>query len=117
MGRSLPSKRSGRAWYSGPVGQKYSSTWQMALQAPYRGRGMANYPEEKIYRLEGLVLSLSGDSHFWAGLMATKKHFFRFGSFNIKDGSEVRFWEDKWLGSATLRERYPALYNIVHHKN
>src|SRR6266542_3856981 len=58
----------------------------------------------------------TGDSHFWAGLMATKKHFFRFGSFNIKDGSEVRFWEDKWLGSATLRERYPALYNIVRHK-
>ena len=31
------------------------------------------------------------DSHFWAGLMATKKHFFRFGVFKIKDGSEIRF--------------------------
>ena len=49
--------------------------------------------------------------------MATKKHFFRFGSFNIKDGSEIRFWEDKWIGVATLREQYPALYNIVRHKN
>jgi len=58
-----------------------------------------------------------GDSHFWAGLMATKKHFFRFGSFSIKDGSEIRFWEDKWLGGATLREQFPALYNIVRHKN
>ena len=58
-----------------------------------------------------------GDSHFWAGLMATKKHFFRFGSFNIKDGSELRFWEDKWLGNTTLREQYPTLYNIVHHKS
>ena len=45
-----------------------------------------------------------GDSHFWAGLMATKKHFFRFGSFSIKDGSEIRFWEDKWLGQTTLWE-------------
>ena len=58
-----------------------------------------------------------GDSHFWAGLMATKKHFFRFGSFVIKDGSEIRFWEDKWLGNTTLREQYPALYSIVHHKS
>jgi hypothetical protein len=28
-----------------------------------------------------------GDSHFWAGLMATKSKFFRFGQFSIKDGS------------------------------
>jgi hypothetical protein len=25
-----------------------------------------------------------GDSHFWVGLMTTKKHFFRFRSFSIK---------------------------------
>jgi hypothetical protein len=48
--------------------------------------------------------------------MATKKYFFPHGSFSIRDGSEIRFWEDKWLGDTTLRERYPALYNIVRHK-
>uniref|UniRef100_A0A453CQN9 Reverse transcriptase zinc-binding domain-containing protein n=1 Tax=Aegilops tauschii subsp. strangulata TaxID=200361 RepID=A0A453CQN9_AEGTS len=48
--------------------------------------------------------------------MATKKYFFSYGSFSIKDGSEIRSWEDKWLGNATLREQYPALYNIVRHK-
>jgi len=58
-----------------------------------------------------------GDSHFWSGPMATKKDFFRFGSFHIKDGSEIRFWEDRWLGNTTLQEQYPALYNIVRHKN
>jgi hypothetical protein len=36
--------------------------------------------------------------------MATKKFFFGLGSFFIKDGSEIRFREDKWLGNATLRE-------------
>jgi hypothetical protein len=45
-----------------------------------------------------------GDLHFWAGLMATKKYFFGLGSFSIKDGSEIRFWEDKWLGNVTLRD-------------
>jgi hypothetical protein len=50
------------------------------------------------------VLWKLGDSHFWAGLMATKKFFFGLGSFSIKDGMEIRFWEDKWLGNATLHE-------------
>src|SRR4051812_12911649 len=54
-----------------------------------------------------------GDS---PGLMATKKHFFRFGAFEIKEGSQIRFWKDKWLGQTTLREQYPALYLIVRHK-
>jgi hypothetical protein len=29
------------------------------------------------------------DLYFWAGLMATKKHFFRLGTFFIKDGSDI----------------------------
>ena len=49
--------------------------------------------------------------------MAAKKHLFCFGSFPIKDGSEIRFWEDIWLGNASLREQYPALYNIFRDKN
>jgi hypothetical protein len=57
-----------------------------------------------------------GDSHFWAGLMATKKYFFGHGKFLIKDGFEVHFWEDKWIGTTTLREQYPTLYAIIHHK-
>jgi hypothetical protein len=48
--------------------------------------------------------------------MATKKHFSGHGNFLIKDGYEVRFWEDKWLGSTSLREQYPTLYDIVRHK-
>ena len=54
-----------------------------------------------------------GDSHFWAGLMATKKYSFRYGSFSIKNGSEIRFWEDKWLGNATLRNNI-QLYTILY---
>ena len=49
--------------------------------------------------------------------MKAKPDFLRFGSFNIKDGSQVRFWEDKWLGNACLREQYHCLYNVVRHKH
>ena len=45
--------------------------------------------------------------------MVTKKFFFPYGSFSVKDGSEIRFWEDTWLGTTPLREQYPALYGIV----
>jgi hypothetical protein len=48
--------------------------------------------------------------------MATKKFFFSLGTFSIKDGSEIRFWEDRWLGATSFREQYPALYNIVRYK-
>jgi hypothetical protein len=48
--------------------------------------------------------------------MAAKRHFFPFGSFSIKDGSQIKFWEDTWIMDSTPREQYLALYNIMHHK-
>jgi len=53
---------------------------------------------------------------FWASLMKVKRDFLRFGTFIIKDGSQVRFWEDIWLGNRSLRDQYPQLYNIVRKK-
>jgi hypothetical protein len=49
--------------------------------------------------------------------MAPKKIFFRLGSFFIKDGLGILFWEDRWLGNYTLQEQYPTLNNIVYHKS
>jgi hypothetical protein len=68
-------------------------TWQTILKRKYIGP-----------KALSKVLWRPGDSYFWAGLMAAKKYFFGLGSFSIRDGSEIRFWEDKWLGNATLRE-------------
>jgi hypothetical protein len=48
--------------------------------------------------------------------MKVKNEFLCFGTFLIKNGSQVRFWEDTWLGNSTLREQYPSLYNIARHK-
>jgi hypothetical protein len=77
--------------------------WQTLLKQKYVGSKVLSQ-----------VFWKPGDSHFWAGLMAAKPNFFRFGHFSIKDGSQIRFWEDKWLGNTSLREQYPVLYNIVH---
>ena len=53
------------------------------------------------------------DSHFQASLMKVKHDFLKFGTFIIIDGSQVRFWEDIWLGNRSPHEQYPQLYNIV----
>jgi hypothetical protein len=49
-----------------------------------------------------MLALISGDPYNWVGLMATKKHLFPYGSFSIKVGSEIGFWEDKLLGITTL---------------
>ena len=57
--------------------------WQQLLRNKYVGSKTVSQMSWK-----------AGDSHFWAGLMSVKSSFFRYGSFRIKDGSEIRFWED-----------------------
>ena len=37
------------------------------------------------------------------------------GSFNIKDGSKTRFWDDVWGGQVSFKDKYPSLYKIVRH--
>ena len=60
---------------------------------------------------------LGVDSHFWVGLMKVKQTFLNYGSFQLNDGNQRGFWDDKWLGNRTLREQYPALFNIVRKKH
>ena len=59
----------------------------------------------------------STDSHFWKGLMNVKDIMLSYGTFKIGDGTQTRFWEDKWLGPITLKEKFPALFNIVRRKH
>ena len=80
-------------------------TWQQIIRNKYLGTKPLVQVQWK-----------SGDSHFWASLMKVKRDFLRFRNFVIKDGSQVRFWEDIWLGNSPLREQYPQLYNIVRKK-
>ena len=80
-------------------------TWQQILRNKYLGSKPLVQVQWK-----------SGDSHFWASLMKVTRDFLRFGTFLIKDGSQVRFWEDSWLGNSPLCDQYPQLYNIVRKK-
>ena len=46
----------------------------------------------------------SMDSHFWKGLMNVKDTVLSYGTFKIGDGTQTRFWKDKWLGPITLKK-------------
>jgi len=60
------------------------------------------------------VTAKPNDSHFWRGLMHIKEEVLTKGSFDIKDGTETRLWDDTWVGDKPLKVSYPSLYNIVH---
>jgi hypothetical protein len=49
--------------------------------------------------------------------MKIKGKFLNFGSFQLNNGSQIRLWEDKWIGNQVFKEQYPSLYNIVRRKS
>ena len=50
-------------------------------------------------------------------LMGVKDQFLKLGMFQLGEGTQIRFWEDTWLGRVPLNKlQYPTLYNIVRHK-
>jgi hypothetical protein len=49
--------------------------------------------------------------------MKPKEKFLKLKTFVAKNGKNVKFWEDRWLGNFTLQNRFPYLYCIVRRKN
>jgi hypothetical protein len=96
--RGLPSK-----WLFKLLTMK--GTWQQLLRNKY----LSSKP---LIQVE----SKQGDSHFLSRLMKVNQDFLRFGTFEIRTRSQVRFWEDRWLGDIASKRQCPSLYNIVQRK-
>jgi hypothetical protein len=79
-----------------------SGTWQTLLKNKYLNSKTLTQVSAK-----------PTDSHFWRGLLSIKDVVLANGSFNIKDGTSTRFWDDTWVGGKPFKDRYPNLYNIV----
>ena len=46
--------------------------------------------------------------------MKVKSDFLRFGSFTIKNGAQIRFWEDIWLGNRhTVRKKRDTVGEVL----
>jgi hypothetical protein len=48
--------------------------------------------------------------------MKVNEDFFDRGSFEVGNGENTRFWEDKRLGDKPLAQQYLSLYGIVQRK-
>jgi hypothetical protein len=59
--------------------------WQQVLKKKYLKGRMLSQVEKK-----------NGNSHFWADLMEVKDLVLQRGRFRVQDGSQTRFWEDRW---------------------
>jgi hypothetical protein len=49
--------------------------------------------------------------------MNVKNQFLTQGNSRFQSDTQIRFWEDIWLGNSTLKEQYPNLYNIARRRN
>ncbi|WVZ95101.1 hypothetical protein U9M48_040905 [Paspalum notatum var. saurae] len=109
--RKLDYFRSRFFWQGDEHKKKYRLAKRSILSQPKDQGGLG------IHELGSTSLSQvewrPGDSHFWSGLLKAKQDFL----FWVKDGSQVRFWKDIWLGSTPLQAQYPCLYNIARPKN
>jgi hypothetical protein len=49
--------------------------------------------------------------------MKVKDTFLDLRRFQLNNGANIRFWEDKWLENFTLKQYYPSLYLITPKKH
>ena len=49
-------------------------------------------------------------------MLGVKDIFLSLEKFKLDNRTQIRFWEDKWLGSQALKIQYPNLFNIVRKK-
>jgi len=79
------------------------STWQELIWNRYlKNETLSQIEKKNVF------------SHFWNGSLGVNV-FLSLGKLKLT-GTQIRFWEDKWLGSQALKIQYPDLFNIVRKK-
>jgi hypothetical protein len=50
------------------------------------------------------------------GLISVMNKFLSLGRFKLREGTQIKLWEDIWLSNQTLKSQYSSLYNIAHRR-
>ena len=53
----------------------------------------------------------------WKAIHNTLPQFLNFIRYEVCSGSSILFWEDIWVGTQPLKDRFPSLYSLSLHKN
>lgn len=56
-------------------------------------------------------------SGVWKGILKGWSSFVKNISFEIGDGSTIRFWKDRWCGDLELRRLFPCMYRLAVEKD
>jgi hypothetical protein len=43
--------------------------------------------------------------------------FLKICIFKLNNGTQIRFWEYKWIGNTSFQDKYPSLYDTVRRKS
>ncbi|XP_020262570.1 uncharacterized protein LOC109838550 [Asparagus officinalis] len=69
------------------------------------------------WKRKGFFLQLSNsnsqNSMVWNDIISNKEAFLHLISWSLGIGTNIRFWEDKWIGNNTLSSLYPAIYSLA----
>jgi hypothetical protein len=109
------------------LGKRPRWNWNCEFRATktnvYQVNGCLSYVMKKACKNKYLkhktlsqVEKKAGDSHFWESLKGIKDKFIDPVWFRLKNGTQIRLWEDKWLGNEAFKTCYPNLYNVVRKK-
>lgn len=68
---------------------------------------------ERKHKWFSNIVSESYGSGVWKGIRRGWELFERHISFDIGDGSKIRFWKDRWSGELELWRLFPSLFNLA----
>lgn len=63
------------------------------------------------------IITSGFGSGVWKGICKGWEPFERLISFDIGNGSKVKFWKDKWCGEVELWRLFPDLFNVAADKD
>jgi hypothetical protein len=52
----------------------------------------------------------------WKTIRKEWGNFVKYVNFEVGDGTKIKFWQDIWCGSCSLKEGYPDLFHIARDK-
>uniref|UniRef100_A0A2N9H6M3 Reverse transcriptase zinc-binding domain-containing protein n=1 Tax=Fagus sylvatica TaxID=28930 RepID=A0A2N9H6M3_FAGSY len=88
-------------------GNEREALWRQVIVAKY-GNLHEGWTSGEVVGPNGVSL--------WKNIRKERDTFSHFLSFEIGDGSMVRFWTDRWCGTCSLKEAFPELFRITRNK-
>ena len=78
--------------------------WRQVVDSKY-GSQWGGWCSNRVSEPHGVSL--------WKGIRAGWDSFVRYTSFEVGDGSRIKFWHDSWCGDQPLKVQFPELFHLA----